>query len=230
MPGASGRGVLLQGPAPLRGVQGVSGCSQRPGPPGQRRQSGVPPRLPHLPGFFGLQRVRASPVYLRFPDGCVPVCAGGGRPPVPGSLRVARVAVETRTGVSAGGIPVPAVLRGNTRSNICLVFVCDRNSCNNSSFYRVRYGSSSRIIIMIIIIIIIILMVMMMMMMMMMIAFKGAIRDFSQSPHSAANCLQHVRSSGPGRHRVQVTCNTSSAFHLQVSCYVPLGTKGQLNY
>ena len=30
------------------------------------------------------------------------------------------------------------------------------------------------------------------------IAFKGAIRDFLQSPHSGANCLQHVRSSGPG--------------------------------
>ena len=43
------------------------------------------------------------------------------------------------------------------------------------------------------------------------IAFKGAIRDFLQSPHSAANCLQHVRSSGPG------TCNTSNAYHVQVS-------------
>ena len=32
----------------------------------------------------------------------------------------------------------------------------------------------------------------------MIIAFKGAIRDFLQSPHSAANCLQHARSSGPG--------------------------------
>ena len=30
------------------------------------------------------------------------------------------------------------------------------------------------------------------------IAFKGAIRDFWQSPHCAANCLQHMRSSGPG--------------------------------
>ena len=30
------------------------------------------------------------------------------------------------------------------------------------------------------------------------IAFKGAIRDFLQSPHSAANCLQYVCSSGPG--------------------------------
>ena len=47
------------------------------------------------------------------------------------------------------------------------------------------------------------------------IAFKGSIRDFLQSPHSAANCLQHVRSSGPRRNRVQITCNTSSAYHVQ---------------
>ena len=52
------------------------------------------------------------------------------------------------------------------------------------------------------------------------IAFKGAIQDFLQSPHSAANCLQHARSSGLG------TCNTSSAYHVQV----PLGMKGQLSY
>ena len=62
------------------------------------------------------------------------------------------------------------------------------------------------------------------------IAFKGAIRDLLQSPHSAANCLQHVRSSGPERNRVQITCNTSSAYFVQLSCYVPLGTKGQLSY
>ena len=30
----------------------------------------------------------------------------------------------------------------------------------------------------------------------------------------------------PGRNRVQIACNTSSAYHVQVSCYVPLGTKG----
>ena len=30
------------------------------------------------------------------------------------------------------------------------------------------------------------------------IELKGAIRDFLQSPHGAANCLQHVRSIGPG--------------------------------
>ena len=34
----------------------------------------------------------------------------------------------------------------------------------------------------------------------------------------------------PGRNRVQITCNTSIAYHVQVSCYVPLGTKGQLSY
>ena len=31
----------------------------------------------------------------------------------------------------------------------------------------------------------------------------------------------------PGRNRVQITCNTPSAYHVQVSCYVPLGTKGR---
>ena len=49
------------------------------------------------------------------------------------------------------------------------------------------------------------------------IAFKGAIRDFLQSPHCAANCLQHIRSSGPGAivckshatHRTPITCNMS---------------------
>ena len=34
----------------------------------------------------------------------------------------------------------------------------------------------------------------------------------------------------PERNRVQITCNTSSAYFVQVSCYVPLGTKGQLSY
>ena len=48
-----------------------------------------------------------------------------------------------------------------------------------------------------------------------MIAFKGAIREFLQSPHCAANRLQHLRSSGPGRYRVQITCNTSSVYHVQ---------------
>ena len=34
----------------------------------------------------------------------------------------------------------------------------------------------------------------------------------------------------PERNRVQITCNTLSACHVQVSCYMPLGTKGQLSY
>ena len=33
-------------------------------------------------------------------------------------------------------------------------------------------------------------------MIMIMITLKGVIRDFLQSPHCAANCFQHVRSSG----------------------------------
>ena len=33
-----------------------------------------------------------------------------------------------------------------------------------------------------------------------------------------------------GRNHVQIMCSTSNAYHVQVSCYVPLGTKGQLGY
>ena len=62
------------------------------------------------------------------------------------------------------------------------------------------------------------------------IAFKGAFRDFLQSPHCAMNRLQHVCSSGPGAivcksratHRALITCNMSSC--------MPGGTKGQLGY
>ena len=54
------------------------------------------------------------------------------------------------------------------------------------------------------------------------IAFKGAIRDFLQSPHSAANCLQHARASGPGAivcksratHRALITCKCHVTCHL----------------
>ena len=33
----------------------------------------------------------------------------------------------------------------------------------------------------------------------------------------------------PGRNRMQIMCNTLSAYHVQVSCYVPLCTKRQLS-
>ena len=54
------------------------------------------------------------------------------------------------------------------------------------------------------------------------IAFKGAIRDFLQSPHSAANCLQNISSSGPGAtvcksratHRTLITCKCHVTCHL----------------
>ena len=54
------------------------------------------------------------------------------------------------------------------------------------------------------------------------IAFKGAIRDLLQSPHSDANCLQHVRSSGPGTtvcksratHRALIMCKCHVTCHL----------------
>ena len=95
---------------------------------------------------------------------------------------------------------------------------------------NLKRQTPGRVIIIIIIIIIIVIIIIMMMMMMMIIAFKGATRNFLQSPHSAANCLQHARSSGSGEivckpratHRALITCN--------MSCYVPLGTKGRLSY
>ena len=51
------------------------------------------------------------------------------------------------------------------------------------------------------------------------IAMKGAFQDFLQSPHCAANCLQHMRSSGQGpivcksraAHRARITWNMSCA-------------------
>ena len=84
--------------------------------------------------------------------------------------------------------------------------------------------------IIIIIIIIRIIIIIIIMMMMMMIAFKGAIRDFLQSPHCASNRPQHIHLSGPGAmvcksratHRALITCN--------MSCNAPSGTKGQLSY
>ena len=61
--------------------------------------------------------------------------------------------------------------------------------------------------------------IIMMMMMMKMIELKGAIRDFLQSPHCAANCLQYARSGGPGAivcksratHKALITCSMSCA-------------------
>ena len=62
------------------------------------------------------------------------------------------------------------------------------------------------------------------------IAFKGANRDFLQSPHSTGNRLQHVRSSGPGA----IVCKSRATHPALIMCnmswYVPRGTKGQLSY
>ena len=78
-------------------------------------------------------------------------------------------------------------------------------------------GQEIRLIIIIIIIIII-------------IAFKGAIRDFFTISSQRRELSATRTLKWPGRNRVQIMCNTSSAYHVQVSSYVPLGTKGQLSY
>ena len=61
-------------------------------------------------------------------------------------------------------------------------------------------------IIIIIIIIIMIMIIIIIIIIIIIVAFKGVIRDVLQSPHSAANCLQHARS---------VTRAQSCANHVQ---------------
>ena len=78
------------------------------------------------------------------------------------------------------------------------------------------------LIIIIIIIVIIIIVVVVVVVVVVIIAFKGAIREFLQSPHSASNCLHHLRSSGPGAavcksraaHRALITCKCHVTCHL----------------
>ena len=63
------------------------------------------------------------------------------------------------------------------------------------------------------------------MMMIVMITLTGANRDFLQSPHSAANRLQHISS---GRNGVQITCKTSGAYHVQHAVYHVVRRTAQL--
>ena len=62
---------------------------------------------------------------------------------------------------------------------------------------RCSSGCHAKIII-IMMIIIIVLVVVVVVVVIVVIALKDAIRDFSQSPQCAPNCLQVERSSGPG--------------------------------
>ena len=72
---------------------------------------------------------------------------------------------------------------------------------------------------MLMIIMIMMIVIIILILLLIIIAFKGAIRDYLQSLHCAANCLQHVRSNGPGAvmcksretHRALITCNLQCA-------------------
>ena len=57
------------------------------------------------------------------------------------------------------------------------------------------------------------------------ITFKGAIWDFLQSLHWAANCLKRTLK-WPGRNHVQITCNTSSIYRVQHVVLHATGYKG----
>ena len=79
-----------------------------------------------------------------------------------------------------------------------------------------------------IIIIIIMIMIIIIIVMIIIIAFKGGIRDFFTISSQRRELSSTRTLKWPGRNRVQITCNTSSAYHVQLSCYVPLGTTAQL--
>ena len=120
----------------------------------------------------------------------------------------------------------------------------DNNSNNNNNNIIIMMMMMMMMMMIIIIIIIIIIIVIVIIIIIttttttttttiiIIIAFKDAIRDFFflQSPHCAANRLQHIHSSSPGAivcksratHRALITCN--------MPCYVPRGTKPQLGY
>ena len=59
-----------------------------------------------------------------------------------------------------------------------------------------------------------------------MMALRGAVPDLLQSPHCAANCLQHVRSNGPGT----VVCKSRAARGSLVSCTMPCATWYGVNF
>ena len=67
-------------------------------------------------------------------------------------------------------------------------------------------------------------------MIMMIIAFKGATRDIWQSPHCAANRLQHVRSSGADAIVCKPHATRRAPITRNMSCCVSRGRKGQLSY
>ena len=81
-----------------------------------------------------------------------------------------------------------------------------------------------------IIIIIIIIIIIVIIMIIIIIAFKGALRDFLQSLHCAANRLQHVRSSGPGAIVCKSRATHPALIMCNMPCYVPRGSKGQFSY
>ena len=56
--------------------------------------------------------------------------------------------------------------------------------------------------------------------MMMVIASKGAIRDFYNLPRCAANCLQHVRSSGQSA----IVCESRATHHALITCNMSCAT------
>ena len=74
----------------------------------------------------------------------------------------------------------------------------------------------------------IIILIIMMMMTIIIIVLKGAVRDFLQSSHCAANYLQHARSCARAQLCANHVQHTERLF--RATCRVPRGPEGQLSY
>ena len=85
--------------------------------------------------------------------------------------------------------------------------------CKQQITLQTQTLCQTQIIVIIITIIIIVIIIIIILVTIIIIAFKDAIQDFLQSPHCAVNHLQ--RSTWPRCNHVQITCNTSSAYHVQ---------------
>ena len=124
---------------------------------------------------------------------------------------------------SGGLIPHP-LYSSMSLSTVVVRFLCSGSSSSSDSS-----STSGVVVVVVVAVVMIVMIIMIIIIIIIVIAFKVAIGDFLQSPHSAANCLLHVRSSGPGA----IVCKSRATHQALITCsmcFMPRGRKGQLSY
>ena len=113
------------------------------------------------------------------------------------------------------------MLKTNDPSRLLWGLLISNNSLHNFDSLVVKKaalsagGRGSNRCQLIIIIMMMMMMITMIIVIIIIIEFKGTNLRFLQSPQCAANCLPTRTLKSPGRNRVQITCHTSSAYHVQ---------------